>query len=78
MTCREFTDFIIDHVSGELPPDVSAAFDRHIANCPDCHKYLAQYETTVAAGRQAFADEDGDVPDDAPEALIQAILASRK
>ena len=78
MTCREFTDFIIDYVSGELSTDVSTAFERHIANCPDCHKYLTQYQTTVAAGRQAFADEDDDVPHDVPEALIQAILRSRQ
>ena len=77
MTCREFTDFIIDYVSGELPSEVSVAFERHIANCPDCHTYLTQYHTTVAAGRQALADDD-DVPDDVPEALIQAILRSRQ
>jgi anti-sigma factor RsiW len=77
VTCREFTDFIIDYVSGELPSDVSAAFERHIARCPDCHTYLTQYQTTVAAGRQALAADDH-VPDDVPEALIQAILRSRQ
>ena len=77
MTCREFIDFIIDYESGELPADVSSAFDRHIANCPDCHKYLTQYQTTVASGRQAFADDGDDVPHDVPEELIQAILRSR-
>jgi anti-sigma factor RsiW len=78
VTCREFTDFIIDYVSGELPSDVSVAFERHIANCPDCHTYLTQYQTTIATGRQAFADDNDDVPDDVPEALIQAILRSRE
>jgi anti-sigma factor RsiW len=77
VTCREFSDFIIDYVSGELPSKVSVAFERHIANCPDCHKYLTQYQTTVAAARRALADDD-DVPDDVPEALIQAILRSRQ
>ena len=78
MTCREFIDFIIDYVSGELASDVSSAFERHIADCPDCYKYLTQYRTTVAAGRQAFAGEGDGVPGDAPEALIQAILRSRQ
>ena len=77
MTCREFIDFIIDYVSGELRPEVSSAFERHIADCPDCHRYLRQYQTTVAAGRKAFAAEGDDVPRDVPEALIQAILRSR-
>ena len=78
MTCRECIDFIIDYVSGELPSNVSSAFERHIGNCPDCHKYLTQYQTTVAAGRQAFADEGDNVPHDVPEALIEAILRSRQ
>lgn len=78
MTCREFADFIIDYVSGELPFAVAASFDRHISDCPSCRTYLAQYQATVAAGRQAFADGDASVPEEVPEALIQAILASRR
>ena len=78
MTCREFIDFIIDYVSGALRPDVSSAFERHIADCPDCRRYLAHYQSTIAAGREAFADAGDEVPQDVPEALIQAILASRK
>jgi anti-sigma factor RsiW len=78
VTCREFIDFIIDYVSGDLRPDVSSAFEHHIVDCPDCHRYLTQYQTTVADGRQAFADEGDDVPHDVPEALIQAILRSRQ
>ena len=78
MTCREFTDFIIDYVSGELPADVRAPFERHLSRCPSCQAYLAQYQATVAAGKDALAEPEGEVPGDVPEDLIQAILASRQ
>jgi anti-sigma factor RsiW len=78
VTCREFADFIMDYLTNELPADVAASFDRHLSRCPNCHTYLAQYRATVAAGREAFADDRARVPDEVPEDLIQAILASRR
>jgi anti-sigma factor RsiW len=78
VTCREFADFIMDYLSNEMPADVAASFDRHLSRCPNCHTYLAQYQATVAAGKEAFADGDASIPDDVPEDLIQAILATRR
>ena len=78
MSCREFTDFMMDYVSGELPPEVMMAFEEHLSICPNCVVYLAQYRATIEAGRTAFADPDAEVPDQVPEELIRAILASRR
>jgi anti-sigma factor RsiW len=78
VTCREFADFILEYLDGGLPPGIGAAFERHLSLCPNCHTYLSQYRATVAAGREAFADQDAGLPDDVPEALIQAILATRR
>ena len=78
MTCREFADFIMDYTSGELPDDVRALFERHLSRCANCHTYLTEYKATVAAGMEAFADENAAVPDDVPEDLIRAILAARQ
>lgn len=78
MTCREFADFIMDYLAGELPPDVLTSFERHLSLCPNCDTYLTQYRATVAAGRDAFADNDALVPEEVPEDLIRAILASRR
>jgi anti-sigma factor RsiW len=78
VTCREFADFIMDYLEGELPADVRTLFERHLARCPDCHRYLAQYRETTAAGKDAFAEPDGELPPDIPEELIRAILASRR
>ena len=78
MTCREFADFILGYLSGDLDPEIRTSFDRHLSRCPSCHAYLAQYEATVAAGKAVFAQPDADIPGDVPEDLVQAILASRR
>jgi anti-sigma factor RsiW len=78
MTCREFADFIMDYLAGDLPADVASSFDRHVSVCANCDVYLAQYRATVEAGKAAFAEDDSPVPDDVPEELIRAILSSRR
>lgn len=78
MTCREFAEFILDHLSGELPQDRAEAFEHHLTRCENCTRYLAQYRATVSLERQAFADPDGPVPADAPDDLVRAILAARE
>jgi anti-sigma factor RsiW len=77
VTCREFAEFIGEYLSGELPSDVTAQFERHMSRCTNCDAYLANYRMTIDLGRQAFADE-ANLPDDVPEDLVKAILASRR
>jgi anti-sigma factor RsiW len=78
VTCREFTDFIMSYLDGELSNDVRAPFERHLERCPGCNEYLRQYTDTIRAGKRAFDCSDDAVPDDVPEELVQAILAARK
>lgn len=77
MTCREFTDFIADYLSAELPEQVQRAFERHLDVCVNCRRYLEQYRETIACGRVAFAVPAAVVPDGVPEDLVAAILATR-
>jgi len=73
MTCRDLTDFLAAYVTRDLSADVQAAFERHLALCGNCRRFLEQYEQTVAAGRAAFGpDDDAPVPDE----LVRAILSS--
>lgn len=74
MTCREFADFIQAYVAGELGADVLARFEEHVAVCPNCVTYLAQYRDAMAMGRAAFDDLDAGVPDDVPEDLVGAMM----
>ena len=78
MNCRECTEFILRYLEGDLPPDEHASFERHMAHCPPCERYLAQYRLTVRAGKTACGDTDPAISGAVPEELIRAILASRK
>ena len=77
MTCRELADFMADYLSGEVSPPVRAAFDHHLALCPNCRRYLTSYEETVKLGKAAFDDDNAAVPPDVPEELVKAILDAR-
>jgi anti-sigma factor RsiW len=74
VTCRDFADFLLDYLEGELPADTRRRFDAHLAGCPDCVHYVRHYTETVAAGRLALADE---LPADVPDDLVSAILRAR-
>lgn len=74
LTCRELIEFLDDYWAGELRPEEKARFDEHLAVCPSCVAYLAQYGRAAELGRAAFV-EDG--ADDAPPALLDAILKAR-
>lgn len=78
MTCREFAEFLIDYTSGEVSEQERFAFDAHLAVCPDCVAYIKTYLQTVKMGKAAFAPSSEPVPEEVPEALVRAILASRK
>ncbi len=78
MTCREFSDFIADFLSGELPAETLATFEQHLTVCSNCVKYLAGYKATVELGRAAFDDEMAALPDDVPDDLVTAILSARR
>lgn len=78
MTCREFVDFIMGYLDGDLPADVTRPFEHHLSRCPDCARYLRQYRATMAAGRPAFADPDAEVPAEVPDGLLIAIRESRR
>ena len=78
MTCREFADFISDYLSAELSSETRAQFEHHLGLCTNCQKYLTSYEETVKLGKRAFDDEDGALPADVPEGLVNAILAARR
>ena len=78
MTCREFSDFIMDYQSGELSSELRARFDQHLGLCDNCRNYLTSYEETVKLGKAAFDDEHAELPADVPDELVRAILAARR
>ena len=78
MTCRDVSEFLSGYLSHELSPDQHAAFEAHVAVCPDCVTYIASYRAAVRLGKAAFPSDDEPASAAVPEALVQAILAARR
>ena len=47
MTCEEFVELVTAYLEGTLPAEDRAAFDDHLALCPGCDRYLAQFRATI-------------------------------
>lgn len=77
ITCREFEDFLLDYLEGNLPPRQRRIFEVHIAICRECREYLAAYREAIELGRQAFEDPAAGPPEAVPEDLITAVLEAR-
>ena len=77
MTCREFVDFLMTYIDGELDEEPRRVFERHMRLCPPCGVYLDTYRDTISLGKFACRDEDAAIPEEVPDELIQAILAAR-
>lgn len=78
MTCRDFITFLREYLEEDLAPAEKARFETHLGVCPSCVAYLESYRQTVAVARDAFCEPDAPVPDEVPEDLVAAILASRR
>jgi anti-sigma factor RsiW len=78
VTCRDFADFIMDYLTGELPRERREPFERHLSRCDNCREYLSQYRQTIDAGKLAFASAEAELPPDVPAELVKAVLSARK
>jgi len=75
LTCREFEEFILQYLEGELPAYKKVKFELHIKMCKECHDYLAAYKLTIDAAKSAFqvdVDHLPPIPDDLVEAILIA------
>lgn len=78
MTCREFADFMVDYITGELPAPVRVRFEDHLRVCENCQRYLESYRQSISLGKQAFNDWNETAFPHVSERLIQAILSARR
>ena len=77
LTCRDVIEFLSAYLDGELAPEARATFEAHLAECPDCVRYLRTYEEAVTLAKRAF-DPNDPLLADVPDKLVQAILAARR
>jgi anti-sigma factor RsiW len=58
LTCIEMVELVSDYLEGALSWRMRRRFERHIAGCDGCTRYLEQIRTTVRlAGMEAAAEE---------------------
>jgi anti-sigma factor RsiW len=48
LVCQRVVELVTDYLEGTMPPRERARFETHIADCPNCRRYLAQMRTTLA------------------------------
>ena len=77
ITCREFEEFVLAYLDGELPVRQVKRFDWHLRICRECREYLAAYKRTIEITGAALGPADDPVPDEVPEDLVKAVLDSR-
>ena len=78
VTCREFEDFILAYLEGDLPEKQRFVFELHLKVCRECRDYLVAYRRTIEVSKRAFEDPDAPLPASVPEDLITAVLAAKK
>ncbi len=78
MTCRELVNVLIDYLEDDLTAAQRSVFEEHLSECSACVAYMKTYEETIRLGKGAFADPDGEVPEEVPEELVRAVLAARR
>jgi len=78
ITCKEFEDFVLRYLDGELSGRQKSIFELHLAICRECRDYLAAYQRAIELGRGVLGPPEEPVPEDVPEDLVRAILDARE
>jgi anti-sigma factor RsiW len=74
ITCISGVELLMEYLEGELPADVRAAVDVHVAGCPRCEAFIESYLKAPRTLRDATAIE---MPADL-EASLLAVLRSHR
>lgn len=77
ITCRQFEDFIIAYLEGGLSDREHRLFEIHLKICRECKEYLAAYQASMEAAKLGLSEEGAKLPEDVPEDLVAAVIASR-
>jgi len=77
ITCKEFENFVLSYLDGELSPTQSRVFRMHLLLCRECRDYLCAYERSVELSKLLLQEPRKPVLDEVPEDLIKAVLAAK-
>ena len=75
LSCQELVELVTDYLEGALSVEDVNRFERHIAGCDGCTRYLEQIRATIAlTGSLTLAD----LAPEAETALLDAFRNWRK
>jgi anti-sigma factor (TIGR02949 family) len=75
MTCQRVTAMIQDYLTGELAPEIAAALEEHLRDCPDCTAFISTYKRTTQALQSICYD---DIPVEMQSRVRQFLRAKIK
>jgi predicted anti-sigma-YlaC factor YlaD len=47
LNCQEVVELVTDYLEQALLPEMKAAFEKHVAECPGCDTYIEQVQQTI-------------------------------
>ena len=72
LVCREIVELVTEYLEGTLSRRDRARFEAHLAGCPHCTAYLAQFRETL---RLTGTLRESDVSPEAEAALLEAFAS---
>lgn len=66
LRCRDVVDLVLSYLEDTLDPGERQILEAHIADCPNCLRFLKSYRETVALGQQLREEQ---IPPDVRERL---------
>ncbi len=82
LCCRDFSDFLMAFLDGELGGDIACRFDQHLAKCPPCKTYVETYRATVELAKESCCPKAnpqlGKMPQELVNAILHAVTSEKK
>lgn len=75
LVCIEFVEVVTDYLEGSMTSDDRARFERHLAACDGCTRYLDQIRVTVSLTGRLTTDDVDELGADARGELLAAFRA---
>ena len=78
LTCKQFDEFMIDYIEGNLPLWQRISCLLHVRMCRKCARFVEQYKHVILLEKNAYAKPDDSIPEEVPEELLKAALSRVK
>jgi anti-sigma factor RsiW len=78
MECKDFVDLVTAYLDDELPEDVRAQVDEHLAGCDGCQNVLGQWRTILALAGRLTEDDVDNTDEVTRDRLISIVRGLRR